>query len=87
MNRQEFIDKYHQECGFTTSDVLMSITSNLSDLHIEKGFFTPEQMDAKLNTIKEYISDYRSLIKHEEMTQRQREDESREFYDHLGRYY
>ncbi len=87
MNKQQFIEKWNEEYGFSVSDVLLRINSNLSDLHIEKGFFTPEQMDAKLNTIKEYISDYRSLIKHEEMTQRYREDERREFYDHLGRYY
>jgi hypothetical protein len=79
MNKQQFIEKWNEEYGFSVSDVLLRINSNLSD------FQSGTLQD--LNGLKEYISDYRSLIKHEEMTQRYREDERREFYDHLGRYY
>lgn len=85
MNRQEFIQKHCQRPDFDQSDVLMRITANLSDLHIEKEFFTPEQMDAKLNAIKEYISDYRVMTRLEEMNTRHREQEMQEFYNHLGR--
>lgn len=86
MNRQQFAQKHCQRPDFDQSDVLMRISSNLSDLHIEKEFFSPEQMDDKLNAIKEYISDYRSMIKLEEMNARHREQEQQEFYSHLGRY-
>lgn len=86
MNRQEFTDRYHRTPGFTTSDVLMDITSILSDLHIEKEFYTPAEMDAKLNTTKEYILDYRSVLKHEERMQQQHEQELQEFRQHLGQY-
>jgi len=86
MNKQQFIQKHCQRPDFDQSDVLMRITSNLSDLHIEKEFFTPEQMDTKLNAIKEYISDYRIMLKQEEMEKLHREQERQEFYDHLGRY-
>lgn len=85
MNRQEFAQKHNERPGFDQSDVLMRISSNLSDLHIEKEFFTPEQMDAKLNAIKVYISDYRMMTRLEEMNQRQLEQERQEFLDHLGR--
>ena len=85
MNRQEFIQKHCQRPDFDQSDVLMRITANLSDLHIEKEFFSPEQMDAKLNAIKEYISDYRVMSKLEEMNARHREQEMQEFYNYLGR--
>jgi 23S rRNA maturation-related 3'-5' exoribonuclease YhaM len=85
MNRQEFAQKHCQRPDFDQSDVLMRISANLSDLHIEKEFFTPEQMDAKLNAIKEYISDYRAMSRLEEMNARHREQEMQEFYNHLGR--
>ena len=85
MNRQEFAQKHCQRPDFDQSDVLMRISANLSDLHIEKEFFTPEQMDAKLNAIKQYIFDYRAVTRLEEMNQRHREQELQEFYNHLGR--
>lgn len=86
MNRQQFAQKHCQRPDFDQSDVLMRISSNLSDLHIEKEFFSPEQMDEKLNAIKEYISDYRIMTKLEEMNARHREQEMQEFHQHLGRY-
>ena len=69
MTKQEFI-KTHREFLpadlFTTNDMLMRVAANLSDLHIEKSFFTPEQMDQKLDSIKEYIFDYMDVLRNEE---------------------
>lgn len=62
----EFEKKYQTPSTPNTNDVLMSITSNLSDLHIEKDFFTPNEMDAKINSIKEFIFDWRMVLRHEE---------------------
>tara|TARA_B100000497_G_scaffold115834_1_gene139699 strand:- start:1175 stop:1549 length:375 start_codon:yes stop_codon:yes gene_type:complete len=63
MTTQEFENKYDERFGFPdTQDMLMRVASNLSDLHIEKGYFTPEQMDNKLNNLKEYIFDYKRVL-------------------------
>jgi hypothetical protein len=78
MNRQEFIEKWNEEYGFSVSDVLLRINSNLSD------FQSGTLQD--LNGLKEYISDYRVMLKQEEMEKLHREQERQEFYDHLGRY-
>tara|TARA_R110000823_G_scaffold293879_2_gene412795 strand:- start:95 stop:475 length:381 start_codon:yes stop_codon:yes gene_type:complete len=65
MKLQEFENK-HDEREYlrpiNTDHVLMRIASNLSDLHIEMGFFTPEQMDNKINALKEYIFDYQRVL-------------------------
>ena len=46
MTTQEFENKYDERFGFPdTQDMLMRVASNLSDLHIEKGYFTPEQIE------------------------------------------
>ena len=66
MTNQEFQTKYGERATVETQDVLMRIASNLSDLHIEKSFFTPEEMDKKLNAIKAYIFDYNSVLKSED---------------------
>lgn len=86
MTNQEFKEKYGERATVETQDVLMRIASNLSDLHIEKDFFTPEEMDKKLNAIKAYIFDYKSVLRSEEMSRRYEEQEMREFNAHLGKY-
>jgi hypothetical protein len=86
MTNQEFQTKYGERATVETQDVLMRIASNLSDLHIEKDFFTPEEMDKKLNAIKAYIFDYKSVLRSEEMSRRYEEQEMREFHAHLGKY-
>jgi hypothetical protein len=78
MNKQQFIEKWNEEYGFSVSDVLLRINSNLSD------FQSGTLQD--LNGLKEYISDYRVMLKQEEMEKLHREQERQEFYDHLGRY-
>lgn len=86
MTNQEFKEKYGERPSAGTSDVLMRIASNLSDLQIEKNFFTPEQIDDKINALKAYISDYHTVIRAEEMSRRYEEQEMREFNAHLGKY-
>ena len=78
MNKQQFIEQWNEEYGFSVSDVLLRINSNLSD------FQSGTLQD--LNGLKEYISDYRVMLKQEEMEKLHREQERQEFYDHLGRY-
>ena len=63
MTLQEFEIKHHERWTPSTTDVLMRVASNLSDLHIEKDFFSPKEMDRKLNNLKEYIFDYRDVLK------------------------
>lgn len=67
MTISEFQTKYNQsEYQMNNDDILSRIQSNLSDLQIEKDFFTPEQMDEKLNAIKTFISDWKSVISEKE---------------------
>jgi hypothetical protein len=66
MKISEFETKHKERWTPSTNDVLMRIASNLSDLHIEKDFFTPEQMDNKLNALKDYIFDFRYVLADEE---------------------
>jgi len=71
MTLQEFETKHYERWTPSTVDVLMRVASNLSDLHIEKDFFTPQQMDDKLNNLKEYIFDYRIVLKQDYRNNRQ----------------
>ena len=76
----EFEEKYQTWSTPNTNDVLMRIASNLSDLHIEKDFFTPQQMDEKLNAIKEFIFDWQSVLR----TEAEYDAQLKEFISHLG---
>ena len=80
MTRFEFEAKYQTWSTPNTNDVLMSVASNLSDLHIEKDFFTPQQMDEKLNAIKEFIFDWQSVLR----TEAEYDTQLKEFISHLG---
>jgi len=84
MTRFEFEQKYQTWSTPNTNDVLMRIASNLSDLHIEKDFFTPNEMDVKLNAIKEFIFDWRMVLRTEEQYAKYEEQEMKEFISHLG---
>jgi hypothetical protein len=89
MTKQEFINKHGEFLTpelLSTTDVLMRIASNLSDLHIEKTFFTPEEMDEKLNSLKSYIFDYMAVVRLEEQQARWAKQEEDEFNAHLGRF-
>ena len=81
MTRFEFEEKYQTWTTPNTNDVLMRVASNLSDLHIEKEFFTPTQMDNKLNALKEFIFDWQDVIRSEKREEIERE----EFLSHLGK--
>jgi len=84
MTRFEFEKKYQTWSTPNTNDVLMRVASNLSDLHIEKDFFTPNEMDAKLNAIKEFIFDWRMVLRSEEQYAKYEAQEIAEFNSHLG---
>mgnify|MGYP003635475573 FL=1 len=64
MTKQEFYQK-HREFSedINTHDVLTRIAGAISNLHMEKTFFSPQEMDERLNEIKEYIFDYQDLLK------------------------
>lgn len=72
MKKLEFCEKHNESYSpetLQTTDVLMRIASNLSDLHMEQHFFTPEQMDEKLNNLKKYIFDFHSVLRMEQLSQ------------------
>jgi len=84
MTRFEFEKKYQTWSTPNTYDVLMRVASNLSDLHIEKDFFTPNEMDEKLNTIKQFIFDWQKVLRSEERNSKYEKQEMDEFLSHLG---
>lgn len=84
MNKNEFAQKHNEMFGFDIQDVLQRTISNLSDLHIEKNFLSPEQMDAKLNAMKEYLMDCKDVLRMEERMKKQYNEEMNEFRAHLG---
>jgi len=65
ITKAEFLSKHNERDYVEATDVLSRIASNLSDLHIEKTFFTPEEMDQKLNNLKQYIFDYQDVLRFE----------------------
>ena len=81
MTRNEFIQKYGEMSMFDTQDVLMRIASNLSDMHYNRA-----DMDDKLNVLKNYIFDYKNVLRSEERMKREAEQEMKEFQEHLGRF-
>jgi hypothetical protein len=62
MTRDEFNKKYSERSYSDTSDVLMRITSNLSDLQHDT-----DNLSDKLNLLKEYIFDYKTVIRNEKL--------------------
>ena len=65
MTRTEFTNKYGEFFDVTNDEILLRVNSNLSDLHIETKIKSPEEIDEKLNALKTYISDFRSVLKTE----------------------
>ena len=87
MTKLEFCEKHNESYSpetLQTTDVLMRIASNLSDLHMEQHFFTPEQMDEKLNNLKKYIFDFHSVLRMEQRYDLYEKQEMAEFNSHLG---
>ena len=62
MTRDEFNKKYSERSYSDTSDVLMRIASNLSDLQHDTDILSD-----KLNLLKEYIFDYKTVIRNEKL--------------------
>jgi hypothetical protein len=67
MTNQEFIQKYKVDTD--TLDVLTIIAANLSDLQVSLD----EDSRKKLNDIKEFIFDYRKIVRKEELQKLQGE--------------
>lgn len=65
MTRSEFEKKYNPFPEAGSEEVLLMLASALSDMHHEKTFFTPEEMDAKLNGMKEMIFDWVNVLRKE----------------------
>ena len=62
MTRDEFNKKYSERSYSDTSDVLMRIASNLPDLQLDT-----DNLSDKLNLLKEYIFDYKTVIRNEKL--------------------
>ena len=87
MTKLEFCEKHNESYTpetLQTTDVLMRIASNLSDLHIEKHLLTPDQLDEKLINLKRYIFDFHSVLRMEERYDLYEAQEMAEFNSHLG---
>jgi hypothetical protein len=61
----QFSEKYGEYMGedTTATDVLTRIAANLSDFHLEKAITSPDEFDSKLNLLKQYIFDYKSVLR------------------------
>ena len=84
MTRFEFEKKYQTWSTPNTNEVLLRVASNISDLHIEKHILTPNEMDEKLNTIKQFIFDWQKVLRSEERNSKYEKQEMDEFLFHLG---
>ena len=65
MTKQEFATKYRScmHADVATREVLFLVASNLSDL---QHFGLTEEANEKLNSVKEFIFDYMSVIRQTE---------------------
>jgi len=70
MTNQEFNQKYRVEAD--TLDVLTIIAANLSDLQI----FLDKDSRKKVNNIKEFIFDYHTIVRKQEIQKLQEETNS-----------
>lgn len=62
MSREEFNKKYGESSYSDTSDVLMRIASNLSDLQHNSS-----NLNDRLNVLKQYIFDYKTVVRNEKL--------------------
>ena len=88
MTKQEFQKTYGENPFFETQDVLMRIASNLSDMQMYLS--DNKEMVEKMNTLKNYIFDYKTVLRIEELNKirknREQQIEMDEFNSHLGRF-
>ena len=69
MNISEFIKKYGETNSVDTievNDILWRVSSNLSDLKMEQQFKSTEEINEKIDALREYLSDFRSVMKTQE---------------------
>lgn len=79
MRNTEFKEKYGLRESDDVNDVLMIIASNLSDLQHSSNI-----LNDRINSLKEFIFDYQSVLKYEARMASYEEQEIREFNSHLG---
>jgi hypothetical protein len=60
---EQFDSKWGSFGSSDTNRVLMRIASNLSDLQHELNFKSKEELNKKLNVLKEYIFDYQNVVR------------------------
>ena len=88
MTKQEFQTTYGENPFFATQDILMRIAANLSDMQMQ--FSDNKEMVEKMNSLKNYIFDYKTVLRMEELNKirknREQQIEMDEFNSHLGRY-
>ena len=88
MTKQEFQTTYGENPFFDTQDVLMRIAANLSDMQMQ--FSDNKEMVEKMNSLKNYIFDYKTVLRMEELNKirknREQQIKMDEFNSHLGRY-
>ena len=88
MTKQEFQTTYGENPFFDTQDVLMRISANLTDMQLQ--FSDNKEMVEKMNSLKNYIFDYKTVLRMEELNKirknREQQIEMDEFNSHLGRY-
>lgn len=66
MNITEFINKYDEKHSVDTieaNDILFRISSNLSDLKFEQEFKPTEEVNEKIDALREYLFDFRQVMK------------------------
>jgi oxalate decarboxylase/phosphoglucose isomerase-like protein (cupin superfamily) len=87
MTKQEFQTKYGENPFFETQDILMRLAANLSDMQM---YLSDKEMVERMNKLKEYIFDYKTVLRVEELNKirknREQQIEMDEFNSHLGRY-
>jgi hypothetical protein len=88
MTKQEFQTTYSENPFFATQDVLMRISANLTDMQLQ--FSDNKEMVEKMNLLKNYIFDYKTVLRIEELNKirknREQQIEMDEFNSHLDRY-
>lgn len=63
MTPQDFIEKYDERDYTTTTDVLGRLDSNIQDLWYLVGTKKTDNLEKKIEDIREYLNDYRRLLR------------------------
>ena len=89
MTKVEFCEKHREFLPaemIKTTDVLMRVASNLSD--VQEMMDSGMDVNQHLNEVKKYIFDFMTVLRIEEQNEEKRrryeQQEMNEFYSHLG---